>query len=293
MKQQFIKFLNELKFYTILFLIAIAIAIVMRVFLFTSIIKIPSPSMEPAILAGDFIIANKLIPGPRVFRNLRHRIDEKIQTKRFKGIRKVRRNDILVFNFPYADKWDKIDMALNVYYLKRCVAQPGDIFIIENGKYTIENYPDSVGYIFRQQELSQMSQHDFSRGVWRSFPFDSVHYQWNIKNFGPLYVPKEGTTIAIDTMNVRLYKNLIEYETNKNLSVRNGIVYIGDAIINNYTFQMNYYFMAGDNIFDSQDSRYWGLLPEDCIIGKAAIVLKSVDQQTGKFRWKRFFKTIK
>ena len=250
--------------------------------------------MEPAILAGDFIIANKLIPGPRVFKNVwQIRINGKVQTKRFKGIREIRRNDILIFNFPYVGKWDKIDMALNIYYLKRCVALPDDTILIENGILKIENYPDSVGCIFRQQELSKMTQDDFPSGVWQSFPFDSIHYQWDIKDFGPLYVPKAGATIAIDTMNVRLYKNLIEYETNKNLSVRDGLVYLGDEMINDYTFRMNYYFMAGDNIFDSQDSRYWGLLPEDCIIGKAAIVLKSVDLQTGKFRWKRFLKAIK
>ena len=250
--------------------------------------------MEPAILAGDFIIANKLIPGPRVFKNVwQIRINGKVQTKRFKGIREIRRNDILIFNFPYVGKWDKIDMALNIYYLKRCVALPDDTILIENGILKIENYPDSVGCIFRQQELSKMTQDDFPSGVWQSFPFDSIHYQWDIKDFGPLYVPKAGATIAIDTMNVRLYKNLIEYETNKNLSVRDGLVYLGDEMINDYTFRMNYYFMAGDNIFDSQDSRYWGLLPEDCIIGKVAIVLKSVDPQTGKFRWKRFLKAIK
>ena len=132
-------------------MLAITLAAVIRLFLFTSIIKIPSSSMEPAVLAGDFIIANKQIPGPRIFKNIGQiRIDGKIQTKRFIGIRKVRRNDVLVFNFPYADKWDKIDMALNTYYLKRCVAIPGDTFSIENGKMEVENYPDSIGCIFRQ-----------------------------------------------------------------------------------------------------------------------------------------------
>ena len=96
MKQTLKKFLKELRFYTLLFLVAITLAIVMRVFLFTSIIRIPSDSMEPAVLAGDFIIANKLIPGPRVYKNLRQfKIDGKVQTKRFKGIRKVRRNDVI------------------------------------------------------------------------------------------------------------------------------------------------------------------------------------------------------
>jgi len=153
MKQKLKRFLKELRFYILLLLVAIALAVVMRIFLFTSIIKIPSDSMEPAVLAGDFILANKQIPGHRVYQNIKQpRIDGKVQTKRFKGIRKVRRNDILVFNFPYAAGWDKIDMDLNLYYLKRCVALPGDVFSIENGIYRVENYPDSLGCFFRQQE---------------------------------------------------------------------------------------------------------------------------------------------
>ena len=285
--QKFKKFLKELRFYTLLFIAALVLAAAMRVFLFTSIIRIPSDSMEPAVMAGDFIIANKQIPGPRVFKDVRQiRIDGKVQTKRFKGIRVVRRNDVLVFNFPYSGSWDRIDMALNIYYLKRCVALPGDTFLIDN-------YATSAGCTFRQLELEQMSRDDFQPDIWDCFPFDSVHYRWNIKDFGPLYVPEAGATIAVDTLNVRLYKNLIEYETDKKLSVSAGLVYLDDELLIDYTFRMNYYFMAGDNVFNSQDSRYWGLLPEDCIIGKAVIVVKSVDPRTGKYRWGRFMKAIK
>lgn len=293
MNKKLQKILKELRFYTLLLIASIIPAIVMRVFLFTSIIRIPSGSMGPAVLAGDFIIANKLIPGPRVFRDIRQiRVDGKVQTKRFRGVRNVRRNDVLVFNFPYSDGWDKIDMNLNLYYLKRCVAIPGDTFSIENGIYRVKNCPDSLGCLFRQQELSHLSQNDFRAG-WRSFPYDTIRYQWNIKDFGPLYVPASGAAIAIDTLNIRLYQRLIEYETDKRPAVRNGQVYIGDEVMEEYTFRLNYYFMAGDNVPDSQDSRYWGLLPEDCIIGKAVIVVKSADPVTGKFRWERFLKIIK
>jgi len=288
------KILKEARFYGILFCVVIILAIAMRVFLFTSIIKIPSGSMEPAVLTGDYIIANKQIPGPRVFRNFRQiRINGKVQTKRFKGTHNVRRSDVLVFNFPYSAGWDKIDMDLNVYYLKRCVALPGDTFSIENGMYRVKNRPDSLGCVFRQRELSQMTRNDFSEEIWKCFPFDTVHYQWNIKDFGPLYVPVSGATIKLDSLNYLLYKNLVEYETDKTLSIRNGLVYLDDKMINDYTFKMNYYFMAGDFIFDSRDSRYWGLLPEDCIIGKAVIVVWSKDMYIAKIRWNRFFRTIK
>lgn len=250
--------------------------------------------MEPAVLAGDYIIANKQIPGPRVYRDIRQfRINGKVRTKRFKGIRNVGRNDVLVFNFPYAAKWDKIDMDLNTYYLKRCVALPGDTFLIENGIYRVKNCPDSLGCVFRQRKLMQKSQEDFQKGIWKCFPFDTTHYQWNIKDFGPLYVPAAGVTLSLDTLNYSLYKKLIEYETDKKLTTQDGSIYLDDKPINDYTFKMNYYFMAGDLIFDSRDSRYWGLLPEDCIIGKAVVVVWSKDMNSGKIRWSRIFKKIK
>jgi len=287
------KVLKEVMFYTGVVIVSLVLAICLRVFLVSSIIKIPTRSMEPAVLAGDRIIVNKQIPGPRVYKDIRQiRIDGKVQTKRFKGIRKVRRNDVLVFNYPYSAGWDKIDMNLNVFYMKRCVALPGDTFLIENGIYRVKNCTDSLGCFFRQKQLSQKSQDDFQPNIWNCFPFDNAHYQWNIKDFGPLYVPASGETYPLDTLNFVLYKNLIEYEMDKQLFVSDGLVYLGDEIIVDYTFKLNYYFMAGDQIFDSADSRYWGFLPEDCIIGKAILVLRSTDNNTGKIRWDRFFKII-
>jgi signal peptidase I len=293
MKSKLMNFLKKLRFYTVVFFVSVIFAVGLRVFVVTSIISIPSGSMEPAVLAGDKIIATKLIPGPRLFKDFRQiRMDGKVQTKRFKGFRKVRRNDVLVFNIPYSTTWDKIDMDLNVLYLKRCVALPGDMFLIENGELRIEDYPYSVGCVFRQQELSKMSRDDFTDVIWKSFPFDTVHYQWNIKDFGPLYIPASGATIDIDTVNILLYKKLIEYESDKTLYVHDGEIFLNDERIISYTFQLNYYFMAGDLIFDSQDSRYWGLLPEDCIIGKAILVWRSTDPYNHKIRWNRFLRKI-
>ena len=293
MKRKLRGFLKELRFYSIVFIGSIVFAIGLRVFVVASIIFIPTPSMEPAVLAGDKIIVTKLIPGPRVYRNIRQiRVDGKVQTKRFKGVRKVRRNDVLVFNFPYSAGWNKIDMNLNEFYLKRCVALPGDTFSIENGFYKVKGYQDSLGCMFRQRELSQMSKEDFPDGIWNCFLSHSGYYQWNIKDFGPLFVPASSSVIGLDTINFLLYKNLIEYETDKTLSVRDGLVCLGDEPVSSHTFKLNYYFMAGDYIFDSKDSRYWGLLPEDCILGKAAFVWRSTDRKSGKIRWNRFFKKI-
>jgi signal peptidase I, bacterial type len=275
--------------YVIIVFIAFALAFALRVFLLASF-SIPSPSMEPAIMAGDYIIVNKQIPGPRVYKNFNFKKGGKVETHRFRGIRKIKRNDVLVFNFPYID--GRIEMDLNVNYIKRCIAVPGDFFSIENGIYKVKGVTDVLGHLPHQQEVSRTPREEFRPEIWNTFPFDTSHYNWNVKYFGPLYVPGAGDTLTIDILNYRLYKNLIEYETDKQLLVRNGSVYLGDALLNHYVFQQNYYFMSGDWARDSQDSRYWGLLPEDHIIGKAVMVWQSRDINTGKRKWERAFKKI-
>ena len=99
--------------------------------------------------------------------------------------------------------------------------------------------------------------------------------------------------MRIDTMNIILYRNLIAYETQKPVSTKEGAVLIGDSIISEYTFRKNYYFMTGDFVFDSKDSRYWGLLPEDHIAGKVAFFWNTKDIHSGKVSWDKFLKKIK
>jgi signal peptidase I len=268
----------------------ILLAIILRVFFFAAYV-IPTPSMEPAIIPGDKVIVNKLIPGPRIIRNFfsLHK-GEKPDIKRLKGVRAIRRNDVLIFNFPYSD-WSRLDLDMNVFYAKRCVAIPGDTFLIENGIYKVKNANDRLGNYERQQQVSRMNPDAFRPEIYRCFPYDD-RYGWNIKDFGPLYLPCKEDTLPLDTLNIVLYKNLIAYETGKNISVAQGRIFLNDSLITAYTFRKNYYFMAGDYVPDSRDSRYWGLLPEDHIVGKVALVGQSIDKQTGKRRWKRFLKTI-
>ena len=273
-------------------LIAIFFALALRIFFLASF-KIPSPSMEPAIMPGDFILVNKLIPGPRVYKNFDFTKGAKVETRRFKGIRKIKRNDVLVFNFPRHREGGGIDIALNVNYVKRCIAVPGDSFYIENGIYKVKGTSEVLGHLPHQQSLSRMERERFQPEIWNTFPFDTTHYDWNVKDFGSVYIPGAGDILEIDTLNYRLYRNLISYETDKPLVEKDGAVYLGDSLLSNYTFRQNYYFMSGDWVSDSQDSRYWGLLPEDHIIGKAIVVWKSKDMHSGKYNWKRFFKIIK
>ncbi|GHT12850.1 hypothetical protein FACS189426_16870 [Bacteroidia bacterium] len=100
----------------------ILLAIVLRVFVMSSF-HIPTPSMEPSVLAGDYIIVNKLAYGARIVKNFNFMKGGKFETFRVKGFGKVKRNDVIVFNFPYSD-WSKLQPDLGVFYLKRCVALP-------------------------------------------------------------------------------------------------------------------------------------------------------------------------
>jgi signal peptidase I len=277
----------------LLFIVVVVLTILIKVFLIASF-KVPTLSMEPAIMAGDHVLVNKLILGPRLYENWGFLQGRKTKMKRIRGMRKVKRNDVLVFDFPYKpDMPDKIGQGGNLFYVKRCVAIPGDTFYIENGIYRVTGINESLGHVERQRELLEKNEALFPKELRRVFPKDTVHFPWTVKDFGPLYVPAKGDNIPIDTLSIRLYKNLIEYETKKNISIRDGTVCLGDTALPNYTFRQGYYFVAGEWIFDSIDSRYWGLLPDDLIVGKATLVWKSSDMRTGKFRWNRFLKPVK
>ena len=127
------------------------------------------------------------------------------------------------------------------------------------------------------------------------FPSDQRFY-WTEDNFGSLIVPSAGTTITLSDENLPLYRRIITVYENNSLEIRNGLYYINGHQTSTYTFCMNYYFMMGDNRHNSNDSRYWGFVPEDHIIGKAWLVLFATDNSgnsLGKIRWNQMFKKIK
>lgn len=247
--------------------------------------------MEPELITGDNILVGKAIPGARLFDIFASMRNEQVEIYRTPGIRGIRHNDVVVFNFPHPNNWDKVEMHILKYYIKRCVGLPGDTLTIVNGVYHVNNIDYPLGNIDSQKRIEKRTEDSFDPNVLRSFPFDPA-LNWNIKNFGPLSIPKSGNQVAMNPTNYSLYKKLIEWEQNGKLEFKNDSVYLNGKPITTYQFKKNYYFMAGDNGENSQDSRYWGMLPEEYIVGKAWIIWKSVNLYSGNFRWNRFLKTI-
>lgn len=121
------------------------------------------------------------------------------------------------------------------------------------------------------------------------FPYDTLHH-WTEDNFGPVWIPAKGATLTLTDENYSIYERAIRTYENNKLERRDGKFYINDTPTDKYTFKMNYYWMMGDNRHASQDSRYWGFVPEDHIVGSAWMIWMSYDQG---IRWNRIFKKIR
>jgi signal peptidase I len=165
------------------------------------------------------------------------------------------------------------------------------------GGYVVLTTPETAKVLKELDFVKEMilTKRNPNEGDPRVFP-NSSKFDWNEDFFGPLTVPKEGMTIQMDAKNAVIYEEIIrKYEGNKEVKVQDEKLYIDGKVVNEYTFKQNYYFMMGDNRHNSLDSRFWGFVPEDHIVGKAFIVWLSVDSEGGlleKIRWNRFFKLI-
>ena len=124
------------------------------------------------------------------------------------------------------------------------------------------------------------------------FPFHS-RFPWNEDNFGPIFIPKRGSTIEINTQNIVLWERIIDVYEGNTLEVKNDVIYINGQPADHYTFKMDYFWMMGDNRHNSADSRHWGFVPHDHIVGRAMFVWLSLDKNESFINRIRFDKTFR
>ncbi len=326
-------------------------AIVVRVF-FIEIYAIPSGSMEDTVLPGDKVLVNKLVYGPKLpaspydipWVNLVWFLRAGAAANpdsvywdyhRLWGLSTIKQSDIMVFSHPL---WG----GRNNFYIKRCMALPGDTLKIENGrvkingqyaaesdgvkrKYTIwSNNPqeftllaDSLGVrlhggysrhngkepleaVLSETQKKEISLTDLADSlkiktctadsVNRVFPVNR-QFVWTIDNYGPLVIPYEGMVLELNLENFLLHRRTINRLEKVKLEFRDDGCYVDGKPATHYVFKQNYYFMLGDNRHFSNDSRYWGVVPEENIVGKASMVL--FNYRNREFAWKRTGKRIR
>lgn len=253
------------------FISSILFALIAAFLIITFIIqntRIPTGSMEDTILVGDFVLVNKFIYGSS---SPRYVLFTDIPLPHFTlpALREPKPNDIVVFEYP-GEKDRLFARERNVNYVKRLIGMPGDTIkiinrvVFINGKeFKRPTYIKYLDYYSRPADVVEP----------RIFPKGA---QWNEDNYGPLVIPKKNSTIELNLSNIEQWRTIIDREYGKRVvKVENNTITIEGKPVSSYTFKKDYYFMMGDNRDDSLDSRFWGFVARDTIVGEAFIALFS------------------
>jgi len=269
---------------------AALVAVFLKIF-FIEAYRIPTGSMEKTLLVGDFLLVNKFVYGSTTPRNIPF-TNTRIPFIRFPDLHDPKRGDVVVFDFPGFR--DDLKSQEIVYYIKRLIGEPGDTVQIIN-KVVYVN-----GQLFPNPPNSQSDPRVSNSSITepRIFPKGSG---WNEDNYGPLRTPKEDDVIQLNGDNIGMWETFIMREGHTVQSTPNGILIDGKQT-NEYKVQQDYYFMMGDNRNNSLDSRFWGYVPRDHVVGEALIIYWSWDPNisfselgrlVGTIRWDRVGKIIR
>jgi signal peptidase I len=174
---------------------------------------------------------------------------------------------------------------------------PDDIGQGENGGVAIPLTTSNAEVLKGFNNVVSMARQEHPKGYspgYHALPYfpNNPDYDWTEDNFGPLWLPSKGATIQLDLRNLPLYERAIRVYEHNDLVVKDGTILINGQPATSYTFQQDYYWLMGDNRHRSQDSRFWGFVPHDHVVGKAVLIWFTKDPYTG-IRWKRMFSGVK
>ena len=256
-----------MKRYLTISVLLIIIAIVFKTFMF-SVYRVSSASMKPTLMIGDIIMVNKLF----------HRNNEN----------SIKNGDIIVF-YPINSYLSKD----NRKYIKRCIGKPGDTLEISNGRIIINGiYEKEINLIYKEDIQTLIKDDIFKQKFLNNiFYFATNNKNKNtILNLKPIIIPYKGMKISLTSNNLSLYECILPDSINSKTVNRSES--LNKKI---FTVKNDYYFVIGDNYSNSIDSRYWGFLPENNIIGRAFFVVWSNTQPCSGIegiKWDRIFKLI-
>lgn len=182
--------------------------------------------------------------------------------------------------------------AIDSTWLAQNNINEGGLISTKN-KYSFSLNEQQLQLVKKNSVVVNIARHAEKEGEWDAeiFP-NSEKYKWNVFNWGPIRIPQRDDTIHLDSNNIVIYKKIIADLENNKIEMNNGKVIVNGDSSGFYRFKLDYYFVMGDNRENSLDSRYWGFLPEDHILGKAQFVLYSYDKQRKKVRGERILKAI-
>jgi signal peptidase I len=246
--------------------------------------RIPTSSMEDTILVGDFVLVNKFIYGSSSPKYIPF-TEIELPYFRLPSIHEPRRGEIVVFEYPgHQDQLNPTERipgliipeeqyALNVNYVKRLIGLPGDTIEVRDKVVFVNCKENWIPPFIKYLSPYPVSKDKINT---RIFPKGA---KWNEDNYGPLRIPKKGDVIPLTTANVEQWRIIIDREFGEHVvGIQNNIITIKGKPVNSYTLKKDYYFMMGDNRDDSADSRFWGFVPRDMIVGEAFITLFSWDR---------------
>ncbi|NUN08334.1 MAG: signal peptidase I [Ignavibacteriaceae bacterium] len=251
-------------------LISVAVVVFLRFFVL-GMYLIPSSSMEKTLVSGDIVIINKMSYGIKFIFPDNKRIANK-RNFTFLEYGRPERNDVIVFQLPQSPA--EYEKSEEVDYIKRVAGLPGEKLEIINKKLYINGafVPPLPPFLFDKSVKER------GREEPRIFPKGA---RWNEDNYGPVFVPYKGYKLKLNAINIETWIETINHDLGRDAVTREGgKILIDGRESNEYIFKKNYYFVLGDNRDDSFDSRFWGFVPEDHIVGKAFLVFVSFNEES-------------